>query len=220
MERRVPEPRMVRLTVTCAAIALLAVACGSGTASSTEYEDPSRSTIFEIPRDWHLYEADELTAVPTLPFVTDFGTQLTVVSKVGFDGATGRDVKNLDVGVATAEYPVGSMVVRAISSVERDLVSRNLLESAVLYQKNFSISTNSGLAEDFEFDAGFEGIRRFVSFQNQETKDQGVAYFISVTNPEDSRIYTMAAGCSITCFETYRDRILEVVDSWLVNTRQ
>ena len=218
MERRSPMAGRVRRLP--AALLTLAVACGGGTPTSLEYEDPNQSAIFEIPREWHLYEADELTAVPTLPFVTDFGTQLSVVSKVGFDGATGRDVANLDVAISNAEYPVGSMVIRAVGSAERDLLSRNLLESAVIHTQAYTTSTNSGIAEDFRFDTGYEGIRRFVSFQAQESEDQGIAYYISVTNPDDSRIYTMAAGCSIACFETYRDRILEVVDSWLVNTRQ
>jgi hypothetical protein len=207
-----------RRRVWAALVPLLIVAAAcSGTSSSIEYKAPDDSALFRVPQDWHIYSADELTSIQNRPFVTNFGDQLAVLSEVGFDGAPGASVANLSVAVAAAEYPVGTFVVRAVGESEREAVSRSLLEQAVLWPEAFTVA--EGVEEDFSFD-DFEGIRRFVPFQDQDTEQQGLVYYISVTDPEDTRIFSMAAGCSRTCWEIYGDEIVEVVDSWLVNTRR
>jgi hypothetical protein len=44
-------------------------------------------------------------------------------------------------------------------------------------------------------------------------------HLISVTDPEVTTLYQVAIGCSLECFQAYVPEIIEIVDSWLVNTR-
>ena len=207
-----------RFTAAVVLLGLVAVACGGGGDSGLEYVAPDDAALFTVPTDWHLYQSDELASLGGLPFVTNFGNQLTVISQVAFDGAPGRAVSNLGANVASSEYPVGSFVIRGIGTEEREAVSRTLLEQSVLWPENFSVDEEAAFEEDFEFSTEYEGIRRFLPFQDQETEEEGLVYFISVTDATDTRIFSMAAGCSTACWEVYGDQIVEVVDSWLVNT--
>lgn len=195
----------------------LAAACG-GESGTIEYKD-GKTALFQVPADWHVYEADELASIQGRPFVTNFGTQLAILNEVGFDGAPGKNVTNLDAPVAAVEYPVGTYVVRSIGSVEKEAISRALLENAILWPEAFDVSEQSLVDEDFSF-GDFEGIRRVLSFQDSASEAEGLVYFITVTDPTDTRIFSMAAGCSRACWEIHGDDIVGVVDSWLVNTRQ
>lgn len=208
-----------RLSAVSLVIALVVSACGSGTSDASGnnvYEDPAEQTRFDIPDDWNLYTSDELTIAPQIPFSPAF--QATpILDTVAFDGAPGRSVGNLTLNVADADFPIGAQVIRSISSVSRDDVSRNYLEELVMPAASME-SVQEVLQEDFTFGDDYEGIRRFRSFIDVATEQQGAAYFISVTDPDDATIYQIAVGCSAVCFERHRTEITEVVDSWLVNT--
>lgn len=199
------------------ALALVASACG-GASSGIEYKDPEDRALFVIPDDWNLYEPDELVSLPVVPFSSSFSDSLPILQRVAFDGATGRDPNNLAVSAAGATYPIGVFTVRS-TGANRDFLSRSVLEEAVVSQQAFTVGQEL-LAEDFDFGRDYEGIRRFVPFQDNTTQDEGVVYYLSVTNPEETVIYTIAAGCSRTCWDTYQDDIIGVVDSWIVNTRK
>ena len=73
--------------------------------------------------------------------------------------------------------------------------------------------------EDFSFGNGFDGVRLLVSFEGEAGNDLGVAYMISVSDPDDSRIYSVVAGCNRDCFVANQEDITKVVDSWLVNKK-
>lgn len=206
-----------RLLGLIVSLVLLAAACG-GDSDTVRYKDGD-TALFDLPVDWNLYDADDLTGVQGRPFVTNFGSQLAVISQVGFDGAPGREVGNLNAAVASVQFPVGTYTVRAVGEAEKDAVSRALLEQTVLWPEAFTIAENPLVKEDFSFSDDFEGIRRFVAFQDTASEAEGLVYFIAVTDPTDSKIFSMAAGCSRTCWETYGEEIVGVVDSWLVNTR-
>ncbi len=197
--------------------ALLAAACSSGV-SGNVYEDPNERVLFELPEGWHIYDQSELSQLEQVPLVGN-ESALPVISSVAFDGAPGRSLDNLSSNVATAAYPIGVQVIRSVTSEQRDLLSRALLEDAVFSYSSLE-SAQEILSEDFSFGNDFDGIRRFVGFIDSTTSEQGAIYFVSVTDPTDSTIYTMAAGCSVTCFQQYQAQIQEVVDSWLVNTNQ
>ena len=108
--------------------------------------------------------------------------------------------------------------VRSIGA-NRDFLSRSILEEAVIPQQVFTVGQDI-VAEDFDFGRNYEGIRRFVPIQDTTTEDEGIVYYVSVTNPEETTIFTIAAGCSRACWEAFQDDIVGVVDSWIVNTRQ
>lgn len=211
--------RLSRWTIAIALLAFVAAACG-GVADQIEYKDPTDRALFKIPNEWHLYTSDELAVLGQVPFVTPAGaTPLTVLTQVAFDGAPGREVSNLDVSVASAGYPVGAYTIRSVGFDDRSTLSRQLMSEAVLSPLEYTVGQDL-LLEDFDFGREYEGIRRFMPFTETATADQGIVYFVSVTDPDDTRVFSMAAGCSNACWETYGDDIVKVVDSWLVNTRQ
>lgn len=202
---------------TLAAFALIVAACGGGSADSTEFKDPEERALFEIPNGWHLYEADELAQVPAVPFVN--ASEFPLVTQVGFDGGPGRAVTNLSAdSLAAVDYPVGAYTVRAVGTEERDSLSRAALQDLVISDNAYQLGQVI-LSEDFDFGRDYEGIRRWIPYVDQTTAQTGLVYFISVTDPADTTVYTMAAGCSAVCWEQYRDDIIGVVDSWIVNTR-
>lgn len=203
-----------------APLAVVLSACtGSGSADHVSYTDPAGLSYLSLPADWHLYELEELKTLDELPFVESVGgIELPPESGVAFDGAPIRDVANLASDLATADYPIGSATIRAIDEQERDFVSRFMLTQSVVPYRSLG-DPQEVMKEDFSFGNGYEGVRVLVAFTAEDGTSQGVAYMISVTDAEDERMYSVVAGCSLACFTRHQDRIEEVVDSWLVNTK-
>jgi hypothetical protein len=196
---------------------LIVASCGGGDGDSIEFKDPEERALFELPNDWHLYEADELAQVPSIPFVN--AGEYPIITQVGFDGGPGRAVSNLTTdSIAAVDYPVGAYTVRAVGTEARDDLSRSAMQDLIISDNAFQLGQLI-LSEDFDFGRDYEGIRRWIPYIDQTTAQTGLVYFISVTDPEDTTVYTMAAGCSAECWEQYRDDIIGVVDSWIVNTR-
>lgn len=196
------------------------VGCGGSVGSDpTVYTDPSRTSLFRVPQGWHVYDTEEMSELPTFPFVHTVDTvDLPVVHIAAFDGAPARNVGNLSDELASVDVPVGAVTIRSIGSSERDFVSRNLLVQSVLpYHARGNAQEIT--KEDFSFGRGFEGVRILVAYQDGTGPDVGVAYLISVTDSDTRQMYSIVAGCSQECFVANQQTIEELVDSWLVNTR-
>jgi hypothetical protein len=208
-----------RLSVLVAGVALLAAACGGAEGGGLQYKDPDDLALFEVPEDWNLYTEDELLLL-NLPFVTATGDILPLATVAAFDAGTGRSTNNLLQSVSSVRYPVGTFSVRNVSREEREFLSRGTLEQMVLWPENFTV-TNRVADTDFDFGNDYEGVRRVLQFEDPQSQERGAVVFVSVTNPDDSRILSMAVGCSEECFfEQYAEEIIEVVDSWVVNTSE
>lgn len=219
MDDRMNNRGIRRLSVWVAAIAVVSVACGGDATAGLQYKDPDDLALFEIPDGWNLYTEDEL-ALLNLPFVTATGDILPLATVAAFDAGTGRSTNNLLQSVSSVRYPVGTFTVRNVSREEREFLSRGTLEQMVLWPENFTI-TNRLADSDFDFGNDYEGVRRVLQFEDPQSQQRGAVVFISVTNPDDSRILSMAVGCSEECFfEQYAEEIIEVVDSWVVNTSE
>lgn len=202
-----------------AATGLLMSACGGDSANVVTYTDTERLGRFQIPERWHTYELDELSALADLPFDEPVqGFSFPAVSSLAFDGDPVRDVAHLSRDLFNAEYPIGLMSVRQIGETQKDFLSRAVLTQSVLPYYNLANSQEL-TKEDFTFGGGFDGVRVLVSFEDEAGQNQGVAYLITVSNPDDTRMYSMIAGCSRECFITHQETIVGVVDSWLVNKR-
>ena len=205
--------------MVAAGLASLLAACSGADSGVVTMTDPGRLGRFDLPQSWNVYQLSELSALEELPFDEQFqGYSFPAVSSVGFDGGPVRDVANLTASLPEADYPIGVMSVRSVGEVEKDLLSRATLTQSVL--PYYGLSNSQEITkEDFSFGAGYDGVRVLVAFQNEEATDQGVAYLISVSNPDDTRIYSMIAGCNRECFVANQETIEKVVDSWLVNKR-
>jgi hypothetical protein len=198
----------------------LAVAgCSGAGADVRTITDDQSLTRFDLPNGWHSYELSELSTLDQLPFDVPYqGFSFPAITSVGFDGAPVEDVTQLTTGLAEADYPIGAASVRQVGDVERDFLSRAMLTQSVLPYRTLP-NPEEIQKEDFTFGAGFDGLRVLVSFESESGSDLGVAYLISVSDPEDSRIYSIVAGCNRQCFIANQDTITKVVDSWLVNKK-
>ncbi len=194
-------------------------ACSGGDGGVVTFTDDERLSKFDLPESWHVYELAELSELDDIPFDEQVqGFSFPAISSVGFDGGPVRDVGNLESSLTDAEYPIGSMSVRQVGEVEKDLLSRAMLTQSVL--PYYGLSNSEEITkEDFSFGNGFDGVRVLVAYQDETATGQGVAYLISVSNEDDTRIYSMIAGCNRECFIANQDTIEGVVDSWLVNKR-
>lgn len=183
------------------------------------HTDPERLSRFDIPEDWHVYDFSTLSSLDDLPFDEEVqGFSFPAITSMGFDGAPVSDVSHLTLPLPEADYPIGAASVRQVGDRERDFLSRAVLTQSVI--PYFGMASPQELQkEDFSFGDGFDGIRVLVAFQSQTSSDQGVAYLISVSNPDDTRIYSIVAGCNRECFIAHQDEITKVVDSWLVNKK-
>ena len=194
-------------------------ACSGADEGVVTFTDDERLSKFELPEDWHVYELSELSELEDIPFDEQVqGFSFPAITSVGFDGGPVRDVGNLERSLAEAEFPIGSMSVRQVGEIEKDLLSRAMLTQSVL--PYYGLANSEEITkEDFSFGNGFDGVRVLVAFQDETATGQGVAYLISVSNEDDTRIYSMIAGCNRECFIANQDTIEGVVDSWLVNKR-
>jgi hypothetical protein len=198
---------------------LALAACSGADEGVVTFTDDERLSRFDLPQSWHTYELAELSELEDIPFDEQVqGFSFPAITSVGFDGGPVRDVSNLERSLAEAEYPIGSMSVRQVGEVEKDLLSRAMLTQSVL--PYYGLANSEEITkEDFTFGNGFDGVRVLVAFQDEAATGQGVAYLISVSNEDDTRIYSMIAGCNRECFIANQDTIEGVVDSWLVNKR-
>ena len=207
-----------RITILVLAGAMLLTACGGDDPDTTVYRDTENRSLFELPKDWNLYRADELSQIAPVPFVPDIGGYRPI-SFVAFDGAAGRDLNNLSLDAATSPFPVGAQIIRQISPAEKDLLSRRLMAVSA-----YDV-TNPGQGVeidtwDFTFGRDFEGIGATVGLTAQDGQSQGLVYVLAVTNPEATELSSMAAGCSLECFAREGEQIVAAVESWIVNTRR
>lgn len=201
-------------------VALVVTACGEGgNDATTPYTDAGKLSLVELPENWHTYELDELTALEDVPFVEPYaGFEYPAVVSTAFDGAPSRDLENVTVPLVEASYPIGSVSVRSVGETERLFLNRATLSQTVLPYYQF-LNATEHVREDFSFGDGYDGVRVLVSFADETGAEVGVAYLISVTDPDDNRIFSIVAGCSRQCFIDNQAQIEQVVDSWLVNKR-
>jgi hypothetical protein len=211
--------KMGRLAAWAVVSALLLSACSGGDSGTRTITDDESLSRFDLPHDWHVYELDELSKLEQLPFDAGYqGFTFPAVTSIGFDGAPAQDVTRLNTSVADSDYPIGAASVRQVGDIERDFLSRAMLAQSVIPYVQLA-NPDELQKEDFSFGAGFDGVRLLVSFESASGSDLGVAYLISVSDPDNRRIYSIVAGCNRDCFIANQDTITKVVDSWLVNKK-
>ena len=205
------------------AVGLLAslalVACATGETDTKPYRDSEDRTLFYLPNEWNHYKADEIIQLAATPFIPDLGAY-PAVSYIAFDGAEARNLENLTLDVANSPFPIGANIVRQIGSEEKELLSRTIMANTAYDLVGAAQGVESIESTDFSFGNGYDGIRRLVGITDDDGELQGVLYLLAVTNPDSTELYSIAAGCSLTCFTEHRDNIYEAVDSWVVNTKR
>lgn len=216
------EPSVLRYSKPALAglvLSLLLAACAGGDPDMITYRDIEDRSLFELPREWHLYRADELIRTGPLPFLPDTGGSM--LSYVAFDGAAGRSLDNLITSAAASPYPLGAQIIRRISPEEKNLLSnRFIAESAYdTYSPGLGVQIID-LVEDPSFDRDYDGIRGYLGVTQGDNSLEGVIYVRAGHNPDVTEMYSMAVGCSLECFTRDRQEIEQAVNSWVVNTRK
>ena len=149
------------------AVAMALSACGGGNPDTITYRDADNRSLFELPKDWNLYPADELVQVGPVPFLPDIGGYRPV-SFVAFDGAAGRSLDNLRVEVAASPHPIGAQIIRQISPEDRSLLSRQILALSAYDLVNAAQGVEMIQSEDFSFGRDYDGIRRLVGVTDDD----------------------------------------------------
>lgn len=210
MFRRVPPVAVVL-------VALVVSACGSQTDEGLQsVRDENRSMFFEVPSDWTVLHEDDLGGQIDTPFVSQELLDLPVLSRVVFGG--GVVVADSVANPSEATVPVGAAVTRSISSADRDFISRYLL-AEVVFPYHQQATAQVLAKDDLSLGDGFDGVQVVVRYTDAETSEEAVVTLISVTDPDVTVLYSIAVGCSIDCFIDEQQAIIDVIDSWLVNTR-
>ena len=201
------------------AFSLALAACGGSDPDKVTYRDAENRSLFELPRDWHLYRPDELVRAGPVPFLPDIGG--SVLSYVAFDGAAGRNLGNLVTGAAASPYPLGAQIIRQVSADERNLLSNLYMAESAYTTYNAGLGVQIiQLDEDPDFDREYDGIRGYLGVTQGDNDLQGVIYVRAGHNPAGTELYSMAVGCSLECFTRERLEIEQAVNSWVVNTRR
>jgi hypothetical protein len=214
------DRRLFLATALIGGVGMLLGACGGGSSDIQSFTDPDRYTKVDIPADWKVYSGSDLDGISATPFVVEAdGVELPVVSRVVFDGSPTPSTENLTGPISEADFPIGSSVVRRISPELRDFMSRYLLAEVVV-DYHSSEQAEEFLKQDLEIGDGFEGVQLMLAYRDQVTSSDAGVLLISLTDPEVTRLYQVAVGCSLECFNTHADVITGIVDSWLVNTRE
>lgn len=214
-----PTAAARRIMAAGAVLPLLLVACGLGGSDTTTYRDAQDRSLFELPDNWNLYGAEEVSRLEEVPLIPDMNGYQPI-SYVAFDGAAGRNLDNLTLEITKSPFPVGAQIIRQISPADKDLLSRQLLTLSAFDLGEPGLGVQSIQNEDFSFGRDYEGVRRLLGITDGEGQLQGAIYILAVTNPNATQLYSMAAGCSLACFQERRTEISRAVDSWIVNTRQ
>jgi len=206
----------LRLIAVVGLFAVLAAACGSDSGSGLRsVRDDSGSMFFEVPAEWSVLQEGDLGGAADTLFVNQDTLDLPVLSRVVFEasGAAGSTLNP-----AAASVPVGSAVVRAISSAARDQISRYALAESV-FPYHAQSSAQVVYKQDLSLGHGFDGVQVVVRYIDSVTSNEGVVSLISITDPDVTKMYSIAIGCEIGCFIDAQSTINTVIDSWLVNTR-
>ena len=200
---------MRRISVFVAALGILVAACSGAAPRTQSITDAGQLTRIDLPADWQYYSNEALTDIASTPFV---------IQEPGLEMPVMSTIDNLIAPISLADFPVGSSVVRRISPDVRDQISRYLLAEVVAPYHEASEQLELAKS-DIDLGDDFHGVQVTVVYREPGTDLNVGVHLISVTDPEVTTLYQVAIGCSLECFQAYVPEIIEIVDSWLVNTR-
>jgi len=193
-------------------------ACGDASGSDLRtVRDDGRQMFFEIPSDWSVLDESVVQTLGVTPFVDQGVLNMPIVSRVVFHGP-GLAAADTTLDPSIVGSPVGSAVIRAIPDGARDFMSRYVLAEAVVPYHDRAIATEY-LKQDIEIADGYQGVQLLITYADTEEQVPAAILFVSVTDPLDQTLYSIAVGCSSECFNRYGEAIGDIIDSWLVNTR-
>lgn len=204
------------LVVVGAALTVGAVACGG---SGYQYVENDELGVYaRLPDDWTIYDETDLFPESS---EREMERQQAQVWMRTFDAAAEPSV---DASRSiSAAHPTGVFAVRALTPQQRENLDLGALRgggdpthdpvAADAADDQGIITVLSD--EPVEFDGGYSGVHTVFVIERDGTAV--VTDQTAVRNAESTAIAMFQVGCTEACyFETYKDEIADLVDSWTV----
>ncbi len=204
------------LVVVGAALSVGSLACGS---SGYQYVENDELGVYaRLPDDWTIYDEADLFPEASERELEQRQAQVWLRT---FDSADEPSVETSR--SISADHPTGVFAVRALTPQQRENLDLGALRgggdpthdpvAADAADDQGSITVLSD--EPVEFDGGYSGVHTVFVIERDGTAvitDQ-----TAVRNAESTAIAMFQVGCTEACyFETYKDEIADLVDSWTV----
>jgi hypothetical protein len=204
-----------------AAVGALLASIGCGGPRYQYVQNNSLGVYAKLPAGWTVYDEKSL-------FPDDSQTERTNRAKGSwtrtFDGGAKPTVAESQ-AMAGSDDPVGMVRVEALSPSMRDQINitqlRGLaglsdptLDPVAVSQQNQQVSVVSDQPKTFK--GGFHGEHTVCTLQGQ-AGGTSVIDTTALLNSTNNVIYMFRVTCSAKCyFETHKDEIAKVVDSWTI----
>ncbi len=185
-------------------------------------QNDSLGVYAKLPAGWKVYDEKDI-------FPNDSQTERNNRARGNwvrtFDGGDKPSV-TASTQMAGADDPIGMVQVQALPSSMRDQINitqlRGLaglmdptLDPVAVSQQNPQVSVVSD--EPVTFKGGFHGEHTVFTMQTNQTGGTSVVDTTALLNSESSVVYLFRVTCSAKCyFETRKDEIAKVVDSWTI----
>lgn len=204
--------RVVRLVGTLLAGALTLVACGSS--GFTYVKSSPNNTYFKVPKQWTVYDKDDILAVAQLPGGEAKSESIRFVAI--FDADPNPSLTH---DLQTATHPFGLAQVRELGIEERDSFSLAALRNEVIPIDEI-LNREVGRVELVERprsivrDGGLAGTRLVYTVHTKE--GSFTVHQTGLVDAETRRVYFFIVGCEASCFNANRKTIAEIADSWTI----
>jgi hypothetical protein len=204
-------------------LAVLASACvGSG---HNFVQNDEYGVYAKVPADWTIFENDEVLDAVTGSGDSDESDVLQPrIWLSGFDA--GGDPTAEGIIRPGADDPRGFVEVMQLTRAERDQINLSTLRGWIVGADPLATDPLTGQAsnsqvltdEPVEFDGGYHGLHTVIATQPQERGGEvTVIDQTAVLNSDSSVLYLLVVSCNEDCyFETSKDDIAEIVDSWAI----
>lgn len=206
--------------VLVAALAVLstATACALRGSGYQYVRNRSTGTYFKVPSDWKVYGRSDL-----IHYLDDGTGSVKSLSQrlpylATFDAADRPAIGRFFRIDTATEKPAGLVQVQALSNDEREGISISVLRSVVV--QDFDTEFQNGQVkvtkyEDVKSKGNFRGKHMVFT----KTTDSGGTVEIDQTTMLDQptrRLYVLAIGCEVRCFEQNKKVIGAIVTSWTI----
>jgi hypothetical protein len=198
--------------------AVAAVAAGCGDSGSQYIQNDAYGVYARIPSEWSVYDEDDVFA--DLSDIEREAQTQNLWLRV-FDGAAEPTVEHASIaGTAT---PTGMVRVAELNPRARDQMNVSALRGGGDPSRDpvalASQSPAFGIIADepVTFDGGFHGVHTVFTIKDPEDGTTSVFDRTAVLNGTGEVFYLFQVVCDPQCFfETHKDEIADVVDSWTI----
>jgi hypothetical protein len=198
--------------------ALAALGAGCGSSGSQYISNDSLGVYARIPSDWRVYDEKDIFA--------DLSDVERQAQSSGmwirtFDAADEPSVEHAN-GAGT-EDPTGNVQVLRLSPRVRDQMSMSALRglgdpsqdpvALAAQDPDFGVIANDSVT----FDGGFHGVHTVFTVKDPTDGTTTVFDRTAVLDGPGETAYLFQVACNPQCyFETHKDEIADVVDSWTI----